>query len=435
MFIVVYFTCNSMAASISNYTADASPDSDDLVVTVDVSDTTMASSGTNKKVTLANLISAMMSYGFSGSTLFPTFAVLDASGGATLFQVDNSGVSMRIVEMMDENASSGASNEVIFKSSTGIIWLGGASARTALGLAIGTDVLAYDANAVSGDTNAGVPTGIWDFTSGTATISNADILSSLSGASNEFLASTGTDGIWVSPVSAGAALSLVIGTDVQAYNADLDSLSGVGNDKVFYSDGSGDIQEVTLGSSGLYLQSAGTGSAPIWATTAVVAGGSGATWYATDDGESITVPSGGTIFQAGKEGIETTSSGNSIFYEVRADGGVSKYFVTSGATVTGDMLAGGIIYWDSTSIGGVTLPTISGGTEFVVVKDIQGGGVTIFTENDQSIHEEGSWGTSIWVAPDNLGHQIALTAVLSSTTPEGFWDIIGEIGFNWSLME
>lgn len=433
--ILLLSVSSGMTASISDYTANTSPASGDLVVTVDVSDTTMASSGTNKKVTLANLISNMMKYGFAGATVYPTFAVLSGAGGATLFQVDHSGVSMIVVEMIDENASSGSSNEAIFKSATGIEWLGGSSARTAMGLAIGSDVQAYDAGIISGDTNAGVPTGTWDFTSGTATISNANILTSLGGTSDYFLASTGTDGIWINPGSARTALALVIGTNVQAYNADLDSLSGVGNDKLFYSDGAGAIQEVTLGASGLYLLSQGTGSAPTWGTGAAIQGGSGATWYGTDSGTAENL-SGGTIWMKGREGIETVGSGNTIFFELRADGGVSKYFVYSGVTVSGDMMAGGIIYWDSTTMGGVTLPTISGSTPIVVIKDISGSGITIFTENAISYTAEGnilyngSWGTKIWLVPDNLGNQISLTHVKTGTS--SFWDAIGNIG-SWTL--
>jgi len=111
--------------------------------------------------------------------------------------------------------------------------------------------------------------------------------------------------------------------------------------------------------------------------------------------------------------------------------GVSKCFEYSGVTATPAMLAGCIIYWDSATMGGVTLPTISGNTATVVVKDIQGSGITVFTENNQSILEDGTWGTKIWVAPGNLGHQVALTSVSSGISD--FWDVIGNIGTNWTL--
>ena len=114
-------------------------------------------------------------------------------------------------------------------------------------------------------------------------------------------------------------------------------------------------------------------------------------------------------------------------------GGISKYYVYTGTTITGNMLASGIVYWDSTTMGGVTLQAISGDTPIFVFKDIQGAGVTVFTENDQDIQNDGSWGTLIWVAPGNLGHQIALSA--TKTGVSTFWDVLGVIGSNWTLTE
>lgn len=354
--MLLLFVCSSMAASVSDLSEDTSPANNDFVMTLDVSDITMATSGTNKKVAIGNLASIIKAYVLpSGSSAYATFSVI-SSAGITLFQVDDSGVSMLVVEINDINSESGTSNDVLVRASTGIKWESGDSARTALGLAIGTNV--------------------------------------------------------------------------QAYNDDLDSLSGVGNDKIFYSDGTGGITELAIGASGLYLVSQGAGSAPTWSTASVETGGSGATFFGTDDLNAATVGSGGTVWIVGADIIETSASGNSVFVEIRADGGATKYFMYSAVTATGGMLAGGILYWDSIDEGGVSLEAISSNTPYFVFKDIGGGGVSIYVEEDDVLYGS-TWGTILWVPPDNIGHQIALTANTTGTST--FWDVIGRIGDNWNI--
>lgn len=153
--------------------------------------------------------------------------------------------------------------------------------------------------------------------------------------------------------------------------------------------------------------------------------------YYKEDGaiSGMATLSGDSIF-GGDLKVDNISGVSELVADVIL-GGISKYFVYSGITITSDMLASGSIYWDSTTMGGVTLPAITGNTAFVLVKDIQGAGVSIFTENNQSILEDGSWGTLLWVAPDNLGHQIALTAIMTGTSV--FWDVLGFAGSNWTL--
>jgi hypothetical protein len=60
----------------------------------------------------------------------------------------------------------------------------------------------------------------------------------------------------------------------QDADADLGTLSAPGNDKVFYSDGSGNVLTVGLGTSGTFLKSQGAGSAPTWSTVSATPGGS-----------------------------------------------------------------------------------------------------------------------------------------------------------------
>ena len=68
--------------------------------------------------------------------------------------------------------------------------------------------------------------------------------------------------------------SLALGTKTQAHGVPLDSLVSVGNWKVFYTNGSGTLIELTLGASGTVLKSNGATSAPSWQTDATGAGGS-----------------------------------------------------------------------------------------------------------------------------------------------------------------
>ena len=60
----------------------------------------------------------------------------------------------------------------------------------------------------------------------------------------------------------------------QDYDADLSTISAPGNDKVFYSTGSGAVATVGLGTSGTFLKSQGAGSAPTRSTISATPGGS-----------------------------------------------------------------------------------------------------------------------------------------------------------------
>lgn len=126
-------------------------------------------------------------------------------------------------------------------------------------------------------------------------------------------------------------------------------------------------------------------------------------------------------------------SGDSPIFDVATMdtgiGGVSKFIIYSGVTATGSMLGGSVLYWNSASMGIISLPTITGSTAFFVLKDIGNSGVTVVTENSQAILNAGTWGTKVWVPPSNLGHQIALTSV--QTGVSNFWDVLGYVGDNW----
>jgi hypothetical protein len=83
-----------------------------------------------------------------------------------------------------------------------------------------------------------------------------------------------TGSTWSGGDLAGTGLAATIGTgavadaEIDYANVTLADFDYQTADSVFYSDGSGDVQEVTLGASGTYLKSQGTGSAPTWDTPA-----------------------------------------------------------------------------------------------------------------------------------------------------------------------
>lgn len=110
-----------------------------------------------------------------------------------------------------------------------------AAIRTLLGLVIGTNVQAYDA----------------DLTTYAGITPSANVQSVLSAADYAAIRTL---------------LGLVIGTNVQAYDADLSTLASPTAWRLFYSNGSGVLTELALGTSGQYLKSNGATVAPTWAT-------------------------------------------------------------------------------------------------------------------------------------------------------------------------
>lgn len=152
-------------AKISALTADTTPTSDDLIVTVNDPGGTPA----NRKVTLANAVTK--AHGLSDST------IVGVSGG-----VLTSGTDVAVVD-----GGTGASDA--------------ATARTNLGLAIGSDVQAYDAQL-------------------------ADV-AGLTPTDNAVIIGNGTNFVAESGATLKTSLGLTIGTDVQAYDADLTTIAGL----------------------------------------------------------------------------------------------------------------------------------------------------------------------------------------------------------------
>jgi hypothetical protein len=336
----------------------SSPAAGDLTVVVDVSDTTQSASGTTKKATL----SVLRDY-FLGSSA--TLPIANGGTGSTTASAARTALGLAIgTDVQAYHATLAAVSGSTYTGDDAITTLGtvttgtwngttiaianggtgsttAANARTALGLAIGSDVQAYNATlaAVSGSTYTGddaittlgtVTTGTWNGT--TIAIANGGTGST-----------TASD--------ARTALGLAIGSDVQAYNATLAAVAG--------STYTGDDAITTLG----------TVTTGTWngATIAIANGGTGSTTAAnarTALGLAI-----GTDVQAYNAATTILGSDIALASEVSgtlpvANGGTGiTAFGTGVATALGQNVSGSgsLVLGTSPTI---TTPTFSGAMTF-----------------------------------------------------------------------
>lgn len=152
-------------------------------------------------------------------------------------------------------------------------------------------------------------------------------------ASGEYLRMTANGAETRSEAEFKADVNLEIGTDVQAYDADLATLAAPTNWRIFHSDGSAVITELALGANDTFLESNGTTAAPAFrtltnsdvglgnvdnvsinswagssniATTGTVTTGTWASNITLGDGEFITLPAPGGISDLTATGKRTT---------------------------------------------------------------------------------------------------------------------------------
>ncbi|GAH36906.1 unnamed protein product, partial [marine sediment metagenome] len=104
------------------------------------------------------------------------------------------------------------------------------------------------------------------------------------------------------------------------------------NWKIFYSDGSGNVIELALGTDGQYLKSTGAGSAPIF-DTPVGAGDMEKATYDTDNDAEIDVEGGGTEKDSWTQYAIPYLSNTTVFGEITI--GTAEYCLTVNADATG----------------------------------------------------------------------------------------------------
>lgn len=194
-------------------------------------------------------------------------------------------VDFLVYDMFNDMSSSGADGVILVSDGTKYVQESGATARTSLGLAIGTDVQAYDAElaALAGLTSAAdkIP-----YFTGSGTAALADFAASarsllgLSAAADKLPYFTSTTVAALADLTsfgrsliddaaasnARTTLGLVIGTDVQAFDTDLNSLAGLtlAQGDILYRSAT-QLTNLAAGTSGRYLQTQGAGANPQWA--------------------------------------------------------------------------------------------------------------------------------------------------------------------------
>ena len=198
----------------------------------------------------------------------------------------------------------------------GTAWVAesGATARTSLGLAIGSDVQAFDAD--------------------------LSAIAALAKTDGNIIVGDGTNWVAESGATARTSLGLAIGTDVQAYNARLADIAGItyAQGDVLYHNGS-NIVKLAAGTSGTFLKSQGAGANPTWGTPAGTGGDVVGPSSATDN--AIVRYDGTTGKLVQSSSVSVTDSGTIV---VGGGSAAVPGIAFTGATSTG-------IYYSSSIVG------------------------------------------------------------------------------------
>lgn len=282
---------------ISSYTNGNPPQAADTFL--------IARAGTNRTLTYQNLVDAISSAGVSDGDK----GDIVVSGTGATWTIDTGVVTltkmanMATASLLGRNTAGTGAPEVLSASTV----------RTLLGLVIGTNVQAYDAElaAIAGLTSAAdrLP-----YFTGSGTAALATFTSYMRTLLDDADAAT-----------ARTTLGLAIGTNVQAYHARLADIAGItyAQGDIFYYNGS-NIVKLAAGTNGYFLKTQGAGANPVWAA---ISGGGDllASNNLSDVANQQTALNNITAVSAAtNEYVLTkdTGTGNAI-WKVAASGGVS----------------------------------------------------------------------------------------------------------------
>lgn len=158
-----------------------------------------------------------------------------------------------VYQVFNSLATAGADGTILVSNGTTYVEESGATARTSLGLAIGTDVQAYSSKLVD--------------------------IAALAVTDSNIIVGNGTTWVAESGATARTSLGLAIGTDVQAYDAELAAIAGLTSaaDRLPYFTGSGTASLATFTSVGRSIVDDAT-TAAVLATIAARGQGKETIW-------------------------------------------------------------------------------------------------------------------------------------------------------------
>lgn len=117
-------------------------------------------------------------------------------------------------------------------------------------------------------------------------------------------------------------------------------------------------------------------------------------------------------------------------------GGVSKFYVYTGTTLSAAMLAGGMVLVHTPLSGStptvIGIPAVSGSTAFFAVWDMTGGGVTVQMTDGGTLYDDDETGTAYWVSEGHSRHAASFTLNAESGACS-YGIVIGTTGAYWEM--